>query len=48
MYKALKMPPVHEELFAITMIYLEAEANYIVSNDPQDQVLRGDEICVST
>lgn len=43
-YKALKMPSVNEELFAITVIKLEAQARYIAAKDPLEQVFRGDNI----
>ncbi|XP_015162332.1 uncharacterized protein [Solanum tuberosum] len=43
-YKALKLPGVYEELSAITVIDLEAEARYIASKDPLERVLVGDDI----
>ncbi|KAK4721515.1 hypothetical protein R3W88_011748 [Solanum pinnatisectum] len=43
-YKALKLPAVYEELFAITVIDLEAEARYIASKDLLECVLVGDDI----
>ena len=43
-YKALKVPPVYEELYTITVIDLEAEAHYIASKDPLERVLVGDDI----
>lgn len=43
-YKALKVPPVYEELSSITVIDIEAEAKHIVAKDPLERVLRGDEI----
>ena len=43
-YKALKLPSVYEELPAITVIDLEAEAHYIAFKDPLERVLVGDDI----
>ncbi|KAK4729977.1 hypothetical protein R3W88_022965 [Solanum pinnatisectum] len=43
-YKTLKLPAVYEKLSAITVIDLEAEARYIASKDPLEQVLVGDDI----
>lgn len=48
MYKDLKMPPVYEELSAITVIDIKPEAKYIVAKDPLKRVLRGDEIYKDT
>ncbi|XP_015167016.1 uncharacterized protein [Solanum tuberosum] len=45
-YKALKFPVVYEELSAITVIDLEAEAKYIAAKDPLERVLVGDDIYV--
>ncbi|XP_015158219.1 uncharacterized protein [Solanum tuberosum] len=44
MYKALNLPVVYEELSAIIVIDLEAEARYIASKDPLERVLVGDDI----
>ncbi|XP_049364579.1 uncharacterized protein LOC125829397 [Solanum verrucosum] len=43
-YKALKLPVVYEELSAIIMIDLKAEARYIAYKDLLEQVLVGDDI----
>ncbi|XP_015159540.1 uncharacterized protein [Solanum tuberosum] len=43
-HKTLKLPVVYEELSAITIIDLEAEACYIASKDPLERVLVGDDI----
>ncbi|KAK4729591.1 hypothetical protein R3W88_022579 [Solanum pinnatisectum] len=43
-YKALKLLAMYEELSAITVIDLEAEALYIASKDPLERVLVGDDI----
>lgn len=44
MYKTLNMSKVYEELSAITMIDLEAEAKFIETKDPLKRMLVGDEI----
>ncbi|KAK4706432.1 hypothetical protein R3W88_033999 [Solanum pinnatisectum] len=43
-YKGLKLPVMYEELTAITVIDLEAEARYITSKHPLERVLEGDDI----
>ncbi|XP_015168628.1 uncharacterized protein [Solanum tuberosum] len=43
-YKVLKLPAIYEELSAITVIDLEAEAQYIASKDPLERVLVGEDI----
>ncbi|XP_069143507.1 uncharacterized protein [Solanum lycopersicum] len=43
-YRALKMPPLYEELSTITVVDLEVDCKHILAKDSLERVMRGDEI----
>ena len=43
-YRALKMPPVYEELSSITVVDLEVDIKHMMVEEPLERVMRGDEI----